>query len=143
VYVWDVKTGVPYGSPLAADTTPVSDVRFSADGRSLVSSHLRSAVIWNIGGDQALGSRSGGPADLITEMAFSPNAAGSSLRAGSTEARSCTTRRLGDSCERIDGDSVVTAVAFRPNGKLIAVGTTDGPRAVLRSEDRGRRRLCA
>ena len=27
---------------------------------------------------------------------------------------------------RIDGDSVVTAVAYRPDGKLVAVGTIDG-----------------
>jgi WD40 repeat protein len=125
VYVWDVKTGVPYGSPLEADTTPVSDVRFSTDGRSLVSSHLRSAVIWNIGGDQALGKPVGGPADLITEMAFSPN--GRQLAAGrfdgGTILYDAATRRQ---LRRIDGDSVVTAVAFRPNGKLIAVGTTDG-----------------
>ncbi len=45
------KTGAPYGSPLTADTSPVNDVVFSPDGRTLVSSHLRSAVVWDMSGD--------------------------------------------------------------------------------------------
>ena len=55
VFVWDAKTGAPYGSPLTADTSPVNDVAFSPDGRTLVSSHLRSAVVWNVNGEQVIG----------------------------------------------------------------------------------------
>ena len=63
VFVWDAKTGAPYGSPLTADTSPVNDVAFSPDGRTLVSSHLRSAVVWNMNGEQAIGraARRAGP----------------------------------------------------------------------------------
>ena len=55
VFVWDAKTGAPYGSPLTADTSPVNDVAFSPDGRTLVSAHLRSAVVWSMSGEQAIG----------------------------------------------------------------------------------------
>ena len=71
--MWDVKTGAPYGSPLTADTSPVSDVAFSPDGRTLVSAHLRSAVVWNMSGEQVIGEPLGGPTDLITDVAFSPD----------------------------------------------------------------------
>ena len=123
--MWDVKTGAPYGSPLTADTSPVSDVAFSPDGRTLVSSHLRSAVVWSMSGEQAIGEPLGGPAELITDVAFSPD--GKRLAAGrfggGTIVYDPATRRQ---ASRIDGDSVVTAVAFHPDGKLIAVGTIDG-----------------
>lgn len=125
VYMWDAKTGARYGSPLAADTSPVNDVTFSPDGQTLVSSHLRSAVVWNIGGDQAVGKPLGGPADLITEVAFSPNGkriATGRFGGGTVVYDTATRRQL----RRIDGDSVVTAIAFHPDGKLIAVGTIDG-----------------
>ena len=59
--MWDVKSGEPYGSPLKADASPVSQVMFSPDGRTLVSSHLRSAVVWNMSGEQAIGEPLGGP----------------------------------------------------------------------------------
>ena len=120
------KTGAPYGSPLTADTSPVSDVAFSPDGRTLVSSHLRSAVVWNMDGEQVIGEPLGGPTDLATDVAFSPDGKGLARRGGSTAARSSTTRRSADRLLRIDGDSVVTAVAFHPDGNLIAVGTIDG-----------------
>ena len=72
-----MKTGAPYGSPLTADTSPVNDVAFSPDGRTLVSAHLRSAVVWNMNGEQAIGQPLGGPADLTTDVAFSPDGRGS------------------------------------------------------------------
>ena len=123
--MWDAKTGVPYGSPLTADTSPVNDVAFSPDGRTLVSSHLRSAVVWNMGGEQAIGAPLGGPTDLTTDVSFSHD--GTRLAAGrfdgSTIVYDTKTRRQ---ALRIDVGSVVTAVAFHPDGNLVAVGTIDG-----------------
>ena len=123
--MWDAKTGVPYGSPLTADTSPVNDVAFSPDGRTLVSSHLRSAVVWNMSGEQVIGEPLGGPTDLTTDVAFSPD--GKRLAAGRFDGGAIVydtaTRRQ---ALRIDGGSVVTAVAFHPDGNLVAVGTIDG-----------------
>jgi WD40 repeat protein/tRNA A-37 threonylcarbamoyl transferase component Bud32 len=125
VFVWDVKTGAPYGSPFTVDTSPINDVAFSSDGRTLVTSHLRSAVVWNLSGQQVIGESLGGPTDLTTDVSFSHD--GKWLAAGrfggGTVVYDTRTRRQ---ALRIDGDSIVTAVAFHPDGNLIAVGTIDG-----------------
>jgi WD40 repeat protein/class 3 adenylate cyclase/energy-coupling factor transporter ATP-binding protein EcfA2 len=125
VFVWDPKTGAQYGAPLTSDTSPGNDVVFSPDGQTLVSTHLRSAVVWNIGGEQVIGKPLGGPSDLTTDVSFSPD--GERLAAGMLDGRTIVydtvTRRP---ILRIDGSSIVTAVAFRPDGTLVAVGTMDG-----------------
>jgi WD40 repeat protein/tRNA A-37 threonylcarbamoyl transferase component Bud32 len=125
VYVWDTKTGTPYGSPLTADTSPGNDLAFSPDGGSLVSAHVRSAVVWNLGGEHAIGKPLGSPADLTNDVAFSPD--GGRLVAGQlngdTVVYDAATRRQ---ALRIGGGSAVTAVEFHPGGRLIAVGTIDG-----------------
>ncbi len=127
VYVWDTKTGTPYGSPLTADASPVSDVVFSPDGRTLVSTHLRSVVVWDLSGGHVLGEPVGGMgrADIATGFAFSPD--GTKLVAGQLDGDTivydATTRREE---LRLDGDSVVGGVAVHPDGKLVAVGTIDG-----------------
>jgi WD40 repeat protein len=105
--------------------SPVNDVVFSPDGRTLVSSHVRSAVVWNASGERAIGKPLGGPRDLTTDVAFSPD--GTWLAAGrfdgGTTVYDRATRRP---TLRIRGDSVVTAVAVHPDGNLLAVGTIDG-----------------
>jgi WD40 repeat protein len=91
----------------------------------LASAHLRSAVVWNMNGEQAIGKPLGGPTATITDLAFTPD--GRWLVAGQldgdTSVYDTGTRRV---ARRIDGDSVVSAVAVRSDGKLVAVGTIDG-----------------
>jgi WD40 repeat protein len=125
VFVWETKTGTPYGSPLVADTSAGNDVEFSPDGRTLVSSDQRSAVLWNMSGEQAIGRPLGGPTDLTTDVAFSPD--GRRLAAGRFDGGvtvyDTATRRQ---AYRIEGPSIVTAVAFDSDGTHLAVGKIDG-----------------
>lgn len=92
---------------------------------TLASSHLRSAVVWNVDGKQAIGRSLGGPTDLTTDVAYSPD--GKWLAAGrfdgGTTVYDANTRRQ---AYRIAGPSVVTAVAFDGDGKYLATGTIDG-----------------
>jgi WD40 repeat protein/tRNA A-37 threonylcarbamoyl transferase component Bud32/energy-coupling factor transporter ATP-binding protein EcfA2 len=125
IFIWNAKTGEPYGAPLAVDTSPVGAVVFSPDGKTLVSAHQRSAVVWDMSGEQALGKPLDGGIDLTVDMAFSPD--GSRLVAGryggGVIAVDTATRRQ---TRLLDAGSIVTAVAFAPNGKRVAVGTIDG-----------------
>jgi WD40 repeat protein len=125
VFVWETKTGAPYGSPLVADTSAGNDVEFSPDGRTLVSSDQRTAVVWNMNGEQAIGRPLGGPTDLTTDVAFSPDGrrlATGQFDGGVTVYDTATRRQA----YRIEGPSIVTAVAFDTDGKYLAVGTIDG-----------------
>ena len=125
VFVWNAKTGDPYGSSLGADTSPVGDVEFGPDGRTLVSGHVRSAVVWDMSGEQAIGEPLDGGPDLTTDMAFSPD--GKLLvvgrYGGDVLAVDTATRRQ---TRLLDAGSIVTAVALTPDGKRLAIGTIDG-----------------
>jgi WD40 repeat protein/tRNA A-37 threonylcarbamoyl transferase component Bud32 len=130
VFVWDLEAGVPYESPLTADTSPVSDVAFSPDGRTLVSTNVSSAVVWNIGGEQAIGKPLGEQGDLTTDVAWSPDGKkviAGQLDGGTLVFDAATRRRM----LRVGGTSIVTAVAFHPAGNLIAVGSIDGRVALV------------
>jgi WD40 repeat protein/class 3 adenylate cyclase len=125
VYVWDTNTGMPYGPPLSADTSPGNDVTFSPDGATLVSAHLRSAVVWHVNGTQVIGKPLGRLNDLTTDVSFSPD--GKRLAAGQFDGDTLVyDTATGRRALRIAGNSIVSAVAFRPDGHVIAVGTVDG-----------------
>ena len=123
--VWDRATGERYGSALTVDTSPVNDVAFSPDGRSLVSGHLRSAVVWSMDGDQAIGAAIGAPADVTTDASFSAD--GTRLVMGELDGDAvvydAATRRA---IRRIRVGSTVTGAAMHPDGTLVALGTIDG-----------------
>jgi WD40 repeat protein len=125
VFVWNAKTGQPYGAPLTVDTSPVNEVGFSPDGRTLVTAHQRAAVVWRVDGERVIGEPLEGGIELTTDMSFSPD--GKRLVAGQydgdvIEYETATRRRA----RLLHIDSVVTAVAFHPGGKRIAVATIDG-----------------
>jgi WD40 repeat protein len=90
-----------------------------------VGGYLRSAVAWNMSGEQAIGKPLGGPADPITDVAF--NSDGKRLATAKLDGDAVVyDTASGRKVMRIGGDSIATAVAFRPHEKLIAVGTIDG-----------------
>lgn len=125
VLVWDIQAGVPHGSPLVADTSPVGDVAFSPDGRTLVSAHGGSAVVWSMDGEQAIGTPIGEPEDLISGVDWSPD--GSRLVAGRLNGGAIVvdTTKPRDGL-RIAGDAGTGAVAYHPDGDIVAIGTLDG-----------------
>ena len=125
VFVWDVKTGTPYGAPLAADTSPPNGVTFSPDGRTLVTGHLDSAVVWDLSGRHVLGTRLGRQRDVVSDVAFSSDGRWlvAGLLGGDTVVYDAATRKV---ARRLRGTSPVTAVAVRPDGARVAVGTVDG-----------------
>ena len=90
-----------------------------------MSSHLRSAVVWDLSGGHSVGEVLGRPTDISTDMAFSPD--GKSLVAGQLDGDTMVyDAATGRRARRVPGDSVVTGVAVHPDGKLVAAGTIDG-----------------
>ena len=128
--------------PLTADTSPVNDVAFSPDGRTLVSSHLRSAVVWNMNGEQAIGEPLGGPTDLTTDVSFSPD--GKWLAAGRFDGSAIVydteTRRQARSDRRRLGRH---RRRLPPRREPHRRRNDRREGAVLRPEERGGRRLPA
>ena len=125
VHVWDVRTGIPYGAPLQADSSPVSDVAFSPDGARLVTAQLGSAVIWSMTGERAIGRPIGGERALVTGVAFAPDARW--LLAGRLGGDAVVVDvATGKQLRRLEVGPVVSSVAVRPDGKLVAVAAIDG-----------------
>jgi WD40 repeat protein len=130
VFVWNAKTGEPYGAPLTVDTSPVNEVAFGPDGRTLVSAHQRSAVVWSMDGEHAIGGPLDGGIDVTTDMAFDPD--GTRLVAGQLDGDVLevdpATRRQH---RLLHLDSAVTGVGFHPDGRRIALATIDGRVRIL------------
>ena len=134
------RRDTPYGSPLTADTSPVSDVAFSPDGRTLVSAHQRSAVVWDMSGEPGARRADWTEGSIrTTDVSFSPD--GTRLVAGPARRRRGRVRH-GDATTGASGSTATRssrAVAVHPDGKRVAVGTIDGrvrlfdPRAARRS----------
>jgi hypothetical protein len=146
IQLWNVTDPahpVALGNPLTAAPAEVVSVALSPDGHSLVSAggDLSSSAIqlWNItdlAHPAALGEPLTGPATPFNSVAFSPN--GHTLASGSgaptftagaiqlwnvTDLTHPTT--LGKPLNDYDG--AVAAVAFSPDGRILAGGNGNGP----------------
>jgi len=125
VHVWDLRAGVAYGAPLRAGTSPASDVAFSPDGTELVSAHIGSAVVWSMTGERVIGKLLGGEAAVVTDAAFGPD--GSWLVLGRLGGDAIVVdAATGRQRHRLPVGPVVSSVAARPDGQLVAVATIDG-----------------
>lgn len=136
VQVWEVASGDPVGVPLSVDGEQVTDVAFSPDEDLLATAGSDGLVrLWDPVSGDPVGQPLGGPAVELTDLAFSPD--GSVLAAATLDG----TVQL---WERSNGDPIglplaghplseplpehgggVVALAFSPDGTLLATGGVD------------------
>jgi WD40 repeat protein len=85
VRVWDAKTGMPIGKPLAGHEDVVFSVAFSPDDQRIVSgSRDKTLRIWNAKTGATIGTLIGHE-DAVISVAFSPD--GQSIVSGSSDNR--------------------------------------------------------
>ncbi|HKQ51189.1 MAG TPA: TIR domain-containing protein, partial [Pyrinomonadaceae bacterium] len=72
VWLWDVASGQPVGTPLAGHQSQVNCVAFSPDGKLLASGDSNGGIIvWDVATRQPLGSPLTGHRDAVYSLAFS------------------------------------------------------------------------
>jgi len=120
VVVWDVRSGEPVHRFAEAQSASVTDARFSADGRWIVTAGSISARIWNVADGRPLGYLYG-PKSPLTAVAF-----GSDSRTVVTKERDGTVRRyVCELCGQIDQLSEIAQSRLRGTGRTL----TDDERA--------------
>ena len=137
IVLLDVASRQPLGAPLTGHTDRVNSVAFSRDGKTLASgSQDTSIILWNVATHQPLGVPLTGHASSVHSVAFSPD--GKLLASGS-----CVKTVLKDSCNQGEiriwdvatrqpiglplaaHRNWVNSVAFSPDGKTLASGSSD------------------
>jgi len=145
VMVWDVSSGQPRGAPLAAHIAAVTALAFSPDGQTFASGACGHStddavcdqselLVWSLDGGDPV--RLVGHEGVVYSVAFSPD--GRVLASGG-----CGTIDVGGTCMQgevilwdvatgqpigeplIAGTRELYAVAFSPDGQLLASGSVD------------------
>ena len=129
--LWDTSTFAPDGSPLVGQQGVISQTAFVPFGSLLVTATNASVAVWDTALVRPLGSAVfPGDGAAITGVAYSADgrwaAASSSL--GPVELWHVTGGQpTGEPVLlSIDGPDSVTAIAFRPDGRRLVVGRSDG-----------------
>ena len=125
VKLWDVRTGQLLNT-LKGHEEAVLSIASSSDGKTLVSgSNDNTVKLWDLRTGQLLTTlRSKGP---TWSMAFAPGGKNlaAAVNSGTIELWDL---RIGQSLNtlEIDDDEYIESVAYAPDGKTLAIGTTDG-----------------
>lgn len=135
IELWDVASQKRSGDPLKGEMAVVASVAFSPDGKILAVGNVDDTIhLWDVTGRKEIGDPLMGHTEDVNSVAFSPD--GRTLASGSDD----KTIRLWDVSAVLDrgvasgkqiGDplmghtSFVRAIAFRPDGKMLASGSQD------------------
>lgn len=146
IQVWDAGSGQRLQT-LGGHSDWIRSLAFSPDGRWLASGSADTTInLWEITGYSAQNPRAlSGHTDMVSQVAFSPD---SSLLASTSRDGSV---RLWDTAQgtarpdapffeaptdpTTDAPYWTTGVAFRPDGEMLAVGTTEGVVRLLSLQD--------
>lgn len=140
VKLWDLRSGQTpvLLSTLGASRAPVYDISFSPDGNTLASTDGKTVALWNVRGNTL-----DGRADASAAVASSPD--GRLFAVGTRTGNSAVVELYDMPARRLVatlpmGSAGVTALAFSPNGKVLAAAVYTAP-ATVRIWDVASRRL--
>ena len=137
IILWDVASGRPIGQPLRGYNSSIYSVAFSPDGKTLASgSGDNTIILWDVASQQPIGQPLRGHDSSIYSVAFSPD--GKTLASGSADYTVIlwdVSTAFNTSVAHASGQPIgqplqshsdhVSTVAFSPDGKTLASGSSD------------------
>lgn len=139
VILWDARTGLAVGEPLTGHNNQVNGVVFTPDGQGLITGSLDgSAWVWDLSTRRRIGSplvSYYGHTKMVTSVVYSPD--GKTLATGGADGAIIlwdpkTGKMLGEPLElrpkddQEDDQEGVLSLAFKPDGKVLASGSSKG-----------------